>query len=140
MSLSTYLFFDGNCREAFEHYRSVFGGEFLMVQTYADAPPDTDVPEAERDWIMHVSLPVGSAVLMGGDSCSSFGPPLAAGENFAVSVNAESRERSDELFAGLSEGGAVKTPMQDMFWGAYFGMCRDRFGINWMIIHEPAER
>ena len=139
MSLNTYLFFDGNCREAFEHYRAVFGGDFLMLRTYADAPAGTDVPEAEKGRIMHVSLPVGSAVLMGEDSCSAFGPPPAAGENFAISVSAGSRERSDELFARLSEEGAVKMPMQDMFWGAYFGTCRDRFGINWMISHEPAE-
>ena len=136
MSLNTYLFFEENCREAFEHYRSVFGGEFLMLQTYADAPPDTDVPESEKDRIMHVSLPVGSSVLMGGDSCSAFGPPPAAGENFAISVEAESRERSDELFARLSEEGAVKMPMQDMFWGAYFGSCTDKFGINWQLNYE----
>ena len=136
MSLSVYLFFDGNCREVFEFYRSVFGGEFAVIQTFGDGPPDMNVPEAEKDRIMHVSLPIGSTVLMGGDSTSAFGPPPAAGDNFAISVNAESREQCDDLFAKLSEGGTVTMPPQEMFWGAYFGNWKDRFGINWMVNHE----
>ena len=75
MSLNVYLFFDGNCREVFEFYRSVFGGEFAMIQTFGDGPPDMNVPDAEKDRIMHVSLPVGSTVLMGSDSTTAFGPP-----------------------------------------------------------------
>ena len=133
MSLNTYLFFDGNCREAFEFYRSVFGGEFSVIQTFGNGPPDMNVPESERDRIMHVSLPIGSAVLMGSDSCSAFGPPPVAGDNFAISLIGESREHCDDVFARLSEGGTVKMPMQEAFWGAYFGTWRDRFGINWMI-------
>ncbi len=79
MSLSTYLTFDGNCREAFEFYRSVFGGEFSVIQTFADVPPDMPVPEEIKDRIMHVSLPVGSSVLMVSDRGPGFGPPLVAG-------------------------------------------------------------
>ena len=101
MSLSTYLTFDGNCREAFDFYRSVFGGDFDSFQTFADAPPDVPVSEAEKGLVMHVSLPVGSSVLMGSDK-SSFGPPLAIGNNFSIAIEAESRERCDELFAKLS--------------------------------------
>ena len=136
MSLNVYLFFDGNCREAFEFYRSVFGGEFTMIQTFGDGPPDMKVPEAEKDRIMHVSLPVGSTVLMGSDSTSAFGPPPVAGDNFAISVDAESREQCDDLCARLSEGGTVTTPPQEMFWGAYFGCWTDRFGIKWMVNYE----
>ena len=133
MSLNTYLFFDGNCREAFEFYRSVFGGEFLALQTFGDGPPDMNVPEAEKDRIMHVSLAVGSSVLMGSDSCSAFGPPPAMGTNFAISIDGESREHCDEVLAKLSDGGTVKMPMQETFWGAYFGNWTDRFGIDWMV-------
>ena len=133
MSLNTYLTFDGNCREAFEFYRSVFGGEFSVIQTFADGPPDMPVPDDIRDQIMHVSLPVGSSTLMGSDRGPEFGRALVAGNNFSISVAGRSREHCDEVFARLSAGGTVTMPMQEMFWGSYYGMCTDRFGINWMI-------
>ena len=132
MGLNTYLTFDGNCREAFEFYRSVFGGEFADFQTFGDGPPDMPVSEEEKGRVMHVSLPIGGSVLMGSDS-SSFGPPLAVGNNFSLSIEVTSREQCDELFAKLSAGGSVIMPLQEMFWGAYFGQWTDRFGINWMV-------
>lgn len=132
MSLSTYLTFDGNCREAFEFYRSVFGGEFTAFQTFGDGPPDMPVAEEEKNRVMHVALPIGSSILMGSDT-SSFAPPHAAGNNFSLSIDVEGRERCDELFAKLSAGGSVIMPLQDQFWGDYFGQCTDRFGINWMV-------
>ena len=139
MSLNVYLFFDGNCREAFEFYRSVFGGEFKVIQTFGDGPPELNVPESEKDRIMHVSLPIGSTTLMGNDHTSAFGPPPVAGGNFAISVDAESRERCDDLFARLSDGGTVIMSPQEMFWGAYFGNWKDRFGINWMVNYAMTE-
>ncbi len=132
MSLNTYLTFDGNCREAFEFYRSVFGGEFTEFQTFGDGPPDMPVAEEEKNRVMHVALPIGSSVLMGSDT-SSFTPPHAAGNNFSLSIDVESRERCDELCAKLSAGGSVIMPLQEQFWGAYFGQWTDRFGINWMV-------
>ena len=132
MALNTYLTFDGNCREAFEFYRSVFAGEFAEFQTFGDGPPDMPVSEDEKNRVMHVALPIGSSVLMGSDSSSS-GPPLAVGNNFSLSIEVESREQCDELFAKLSAGGSVIMPLQEMFWGAYFGQWTDRFGINWMV-------
>ena len=136
MSLNTYLFFDDNCREVFEFYRSVFGGDFSAIQTYGDGPPDMGVPEAEKDRIMHVSLPIGSSVLMGSDSCSAFGPPPVVGSNFSISIIGQSKEHCDDIFAKLSEGGTVKMAMGETFWGAYFGTWTDKFGINWMINYE----
>ena len=136
MSLNTYLTFDGNCREAFEFYRSVFGGDFSEFHAFAEAPADMSVPEAEKDRIMHVSLPIGSSVLMGSDSCSSFGPAPVVGSNFSISIVGQSKEHCDETFAKLSEGGTVKMPMAETFWGAYFGMWTDKLGINWMINFE----
>ncbi len=138
MVLNAYLTFDGNCREAFEFYRSVFGGEFTACEPFSAGAPHVQVSEAEQDWIMHVSLPVGSSVLMGSDVAGGFGPPFAAGNNFSISVQAESREQCDGLIAKLSEGGRVTMPMADAFWGSYFGMCTDRFGISWMFSGPPA--
>ena len=136
MSLATYLHFGGNCREAFEFYRSVFGGEFGVFQTMGDGPGDMPIPESEKDLVMHVQLPIGSSVLMGSDVPSIFGPPPVVGNNFSISYAPESREQVDSLLAKLSEGGSVEMEAQEMFWGAYFGSCRDKFGIGWMLNFE----
>ncbi len=136
MTLSTYLTFNGNCREAFEFYRSVFGGEFAFVQTFGDGPSEMGVPEDELGKIMHVSFPIGSSVLMGSDTSTQFGPPTVVGNNFSISYTPKSREETDELFAKISEGGAVTMPPADMFWGSYFGTCTDKFGINWQFNYE----
>ena len=136
MTLNIYLTFDGNCREVFEFYRSVFGGEFSIVQTFGDGPPDMGVPEDEQDRIMHVSFPIGSSVLLGSDTVTGFGPPGVKGDNFSVSCATQSREETDELFAKISEGGTVTMPLANMFWGSYFGTCTDKFGIKWQFNWE----
>ena len=137
MTLSTYLHFNGNCREAFEFYRSVFGGDLETLATFADMPPDASVPEDERDNIMHVSFPIDSSVLMGSDTPSTFAPAPEMGNNFSISYASQSREETDDLFAKMSEGGVVTMPLADMFWGSYFGACTDKFGINWQFNCEP---
>ena len=131
-----YLSFDGNCREAFEFYRSVFGGEFHVLSTFGDGPDDMAGSEAQKDRIMHVSLGIGSTVLMGSDTSES--APVKHGDDFSLSVTMDGADECDDLLARLSEGGTVTMPMQQQFWGAYFGMCTDRFGINWMVLSEPA--
>ena len=136
--LNIYLNFDGNCREAFEFYRSVFGGEFAIMQTFRDGRDDMEVPEDEMDNVMHISFPIGDSMLMGSDMPSGFGMTLVAGNNFSVSVSPDSREEADRLFSALSDGGAVTMPQQDMFWGSYFGACTDKFGMNWMVDVEQA--
>ena len=132
MSLNIYLTFDGNCREAFDFYKSVFGGDFIAFQTFGNGPPDMDVSDADKDKVMHVSLAVGSSVLMGSDTAEGFGPPLVVGTNFSISIVGESKEHCDGLLAKLSDGGEIIMAMQDTFWGSYFGMWRDRFDIAWM--------
>ena len=117
MTLNTYLHFNGNCREAFEFYRSVFGGEFAILETFRNGPPDMGLPEEELDNIMHVSYPVGSSVLMGSDVPSVFGPPTVMGSNFSISYSTRTKEETDELFAKISAGGKVTMPPADMFWG-----------------------
>ncbi len=137
MTLSTYLHFNGNCREAFEFYRSVFGGEFAIMQTFGDASTDIGVPEAEHDNIMHVSYPIGSSMLMGSDVPSTFGSVKNVGDNFSITYASSSKEETDTLFAKVSAGGVVTMPLEDVFWGAYFGSCTDKFGVNWMFNCDP---
>ena len=133
MTLSTYLLFDGNCRDVFEFYKSVFGGEFSIFMTFADGPEDMQIPDGEHENVMHVSLPIGNSVLMGSDVPSGHGSRLNVGNNFAISYASSSREETDNLFARISEGGEVTMPLMDTFWGAYFGSCTDKFGINWQF-------
>ncbi len=139
MTLDTYLNFNGNCREVFEFYRSVFGGEFANLQTFRNGPPDMGVAEDDLDNIMHVSLPIGSSTLMGSDMPSQFGPPPVVGNNFSISVSPESKAEADRIFAELSAGGSVSMPMRDMFWGSYFGSFTDKFAINWLINYDQPQ-
>ena len=136
MKLDTYLKFDGNCREAFEFYRSAFDGEFQTLQTFREGPPGMGVEEEYLDRVMHVSLPIGPSVLMGSDAAPGFGPPTVAGNNFSITIHAGSREEADSLLAKLSAGGSVTMPLQNTFWGAYFGSLTDKFGVNWQIHHS----
>ena len=136
MLLNTYLTFDGNCREVFDFYQSVFGGEFSAFQTFGDGPPDIGVPDEHKDRVMHVSLPIGTSTLMGSDTGPGQ-PAVANGSNFSISVSPDSREACDALFAKMSAGGQVTMPLADMFWGAYFGTCEDQFGISWMFNFDP---
>jgi PhnB protein len=134
-SLSPYLHFNGNAEEAFNFYKSVFGGEFATFTRYKDVPEGVPSPGAS-DAVMHVSLPISKeTVLMGSDMPPKF-PAAVMGTNFAISVNAESEKDADNLFKGLSAGGKVFMPMDKTFWGAYFGMFTDRFGIQWMINYD----
>ncbi|HVS63164.1 MAG TPA: VOC family protein [Thermoanaerobaculia bacterium] len=134
MSLNPYLNFDGDCRDAFEHYRSVFGGDFVTLMTFGDGPEGMPVGEGDRDKVTHVSLPIGSSVLMGSDVPSE-GPGAGhnVGNNVHVSYEPPSRAAGDEQFTRLADGGTVTMPLGDQFWGAYFGSCTDRFGVNWMF-------
>lgn len=136
MSLTIYLHFNGNCREVFEFYRSIFGGEFEMISTFREGPEGMPLPEDVLDQVMHVSYPIGSSTLMGSDVPEQFAPPPVQGSNFSISYQPESKEAANELFAKLSDGGTVTMPMEDQFWGAYFGSCIDKFGISWQLNTE----
>ena len=136
-SVNAYINFDGNTGEAFDFYRSVFGGEFRTRMTFGEAPGMGDVPAAQKDKIMHVALPIGKdTVLMASDWSPQFGP-MVRGNSFSLSVNVDSQAEADRIFQALSDGGKVTMPIGVAFWGAYFGMATDRFGINWMVNCEP---
>lgn len=131
-SLNTYLNFNGNTEEVFNFYRSVFGGEFAMLMRFGDTPGCENMPETEKNGIMHIALPIGSSVIMGTDVPKSM-EQVTAGTNMSISMNVGSREEADRVYNGLSAGGKATMPMNDMFWGDYYGMLTDKFKIQWMI-------
>jgi len=134
ISVNPYLNFNGNTEEAFHFYRSVFGGEFLMVMRYKETPEADKVPDSEKEKIMHMSLPLGDGnVLMGTDMLESMGHKVSIGGNITLSLDLKSKEDADKVFNSLSAGGKINLPMTDMFWGAYFGMLKDKYGILWMV-------
>jgi len=133
-AINPYLMFNGTCEEAFLFYKSVFGGEFPYIGKYKDAPAEEgeQLSEEALNRIMHVSLPIGNTILMGSDSHPRYGD-VGFGDNFSISINVESTDEADRIFNGLSAGGKVEMPMNKTFWGAYFGMFKDKFGVNWMV-------
>jgi PhnB protein len=140
-TVNTYLNFNGNCEEAFTHYKNVFKSEFEYIGRFGEMPADeaNPLPDHLKNKIMHVTLPIGNTVLMGSDTGGEWAPELVKGNNFAVSINADSKEEADQLFDGLSAGGKITMPMADTFWGAYFGMFTDKFGINWMVNYDAPQ-
>jgi len=140
--VNAYLNFNGNCEEAFSFYKSAFGGEFLYIGRYKDVPPtDRQIfPLQDDQKIMHVTLPIGKeTILMGCDSPQADGQGIIFGNNISLSVNIDNKEEADRIFSELSVGGQIKMAMNQTFWGAYFGVLTDRFGINWLINCESNE-
>ncbi|WP_343589487.1 VOC family protein [Flavobacterium sp.] len=133
-AINPYLMFNGTCEEAFLFYKSVFGGDFPYIGKFKDAPAEEGevLSEEALNRIMHVSLPIGNTILMGSDSHPRYGD-VGFGDNFSISINTESTDEADRIFNGLSAGGKVEMPMNNTFWGSYFGMFKDKFGVNWMV-------
>ncbi len=135
--VNVYLNFNGNCEEAFNFYKSVFGGEFTHIGRFKDMPPHEGMPPLPKemeDKIMHVLLPISKeTVIMGSDTGGERAPAYQQGNNFSISISTDSKEEAERLFNGLSEGGQVTMPLNKTFWGDYFGMFTDKFGINWMV-------
>lgn len=137
-TINIYLNFPGTTEEAFTFYKSVFGGEFVgEINRFKDTPEADKLPENELDKVMHVALPIGDGnMLMGTDTLESMGQSITMGNNMSISIHPESKEEADRLFNALSKGGEVTMPLDDAFWGAYFGMFTDKFGIQWMINYD----
>ncbi len=129
-----YLNFMGNTEEAFNFYKSIFGREFSYLVRYKDTPEAERLSPADQEKLMHVSLPIGEhSTLMGTDTLESMGDKLIFGTNMSISVSVDSKEEADKIFNGLSQGAKVDMPIQDMFWGDYWGMLTDKFGVQWMV-------
>ncbi len=134
---STYLNFSRHTEEAFQFYRSVFGGDFIgEISRFGDMPPQEGQPplaEADKNLVMHIALAItGGHVIMGTDAPESFGFQVNFGNNIYLNLEPDTREETRRLFAALSAGGAVEMELQDMFWGDYFGSCTDKYGVRWM--------
>ena len=136
--INPHINFNGNAEEAFNFYKSVFGGEFAKIMRFKDlATTEFQVTGNEANKIMHIALPIGQNILMGNDVPESMGPVNENENRSKISISAESREEADKLFSGLSAGGNIEVPIEDSPWGSYFGMFRDKFGIEWMVDFDP---
>lgn len=136
--INPHINFNGNAEEAFNLYKSVFGGEFAMVIRFKDLSiPGFVVAESEANKIMHIALPIGKNLLMANDVPEFMGKTNENENRSKISIGAESKEEADKLFYGLSVGGDIECPMDDSPWGSYFGMFRDKYGIEWMIDFNP---
>lgn len=137
--VNTYLNFTRSTEEAFNFYKSVFGGEFSGgISRFSDIPPSENIPpltEEDKNLVMHITLPIlGGHLLMGTDAPESMGFKINFGNNVYISLHPDTREDTRRLFNALSEGGKVEQELQDMFWGDYYGSLKDKFGVQWMFI------
>ncbi len=133
-TINPYINFNGNAEEAFEFYKSVFGGEFESIVRFKDiASSEFPVPEEDADKLMRIVLPIGGNTLIANDVPASLGPVNENENRSKIAVQAETKEEADKIFKGLSEGGAVEMPMAESPWGTYFAMFRDRYGIEWTV-------
>ena len=135
--INPYLNFPGTTEEAFNFYKSVFGGEFSALQRFGEGE---QIPGSVKEKIMHVALPIGNGnILMGTDACEEMGFKVTPGNNFYICISPDNKEDADRVFNQLSSGGKVNTPLQDMFWGGYYGDLTDKFGINWMVNYQQSQ-
>lgn len=138
-TVNTYLNFPRNTEDVFNFYKSVFGTDFIGsgIMRFKDIPPSEKMPplpDADKNLVMHVALPLlGGHVLMGSDAPESMGFKVNIGNNVYISLQPDTREETKRLFKALSEGGKVEMELQDMFWGEYYGSCKDKFGVQWMF-------
>jgi len=133
IQMNPYLNFNGNAQEAFNFYKSVFGGDFATVMRFGDNPECGEMAESDKNKVLHIALPIdGGGMLMASDAVESMGQKVEQGNNYYISLSPETREDADRIFDGLSDGGKVEMKMSDMFWG-YFGSFTDKFGVNWML-------
>jgi len=134
-TINPYLNFQGNAKEAFIFYQSIFSGEFIGgITRFSDTPEGDNLPENERDKVMHIALPIGDRnVIMGTDALESMNQTVEQGNNFFISIQPDNKEQADQYFNGLSDEAEIEMEMQDMFWGDYFGTLTDKFGIKWMV-------
>ena len=134
--INPYINFNGNAEEAFNFYKSVFGGEFALIIRFGDMP-NPNIPETENNKIMHIALPIGNNVLMGNDVPEFMGRVNENENRSKISISAASREEADHLYNGLTVGGDIEMPIADSPWGSYFAMFRDKYGIEWVVDFDP---
>ncbi|MBO9561120.1 MAG: VOC family protein [Niastella sp.] len=134
--LDPYLNFNGNTEDVFRFYKSVFGGEFTALIRFSDMPGSDKMPEADKSKLFHVSLPIGDNILMGTDILESANQQVNMGDNFHLNVSLTSEAETRETFDRLSAGGVVIMPLAKEDWSQLFGMCKDKFGMQWMVRYD----
>ena len=138
--INPHVNFNGNAEEAFNFYRSVFGGEFTKIIRFKDlASAGMPIDKKEENKVMHIELPIGKSKLMANDVPEIMGRTNENENRSKIVITAESKEEADKLYNGLSAGGTVEMPIGDSPWGAYFAMFRDKYGIEWMINFDPKD-
>jgi PhnB protein len=137
VTINPYINFNGNAEEAFDFYKSVFGGEFETIIRFKDLGAEVHVTENDANKIMRIALPIGGNILIANDVPTSMGPVNENENRSKISVRTESRAEADKIFTGLTVGGAIEMPMSDTSWDTYFGMFRDKFGIEWTVEFDP---
>jgi PhnB protein len=136
--INPHINFNGNAEEAFNFYKSVFGGEFTKIIRFKDiSSPEYQATENDANKIMHIALPIGQNILMANDVPEFMGQVNENENRSKISISAESREEANKLFSGLSAGGNIEVPIDDSSSGSCFGMFRDKFGIEWMVNFDP---
>ncbi len=136
--INPHINFNGNAEEAFNFYKSIFGGEFVKIIRFKDiSSPEFPVAENEANKIIHIALPIGKNILMANDVPEIMGKTNENENRSKISISTESKVEADKLFNGLSAGGNIEMPIGDSPWGSYFGMFRDKFGIEWMVDFDP---
>lgn len=138
-SINPYINFNGNAEEAFNFYKSIFGGEFGPIVRFKDLEsPEFPVPENDANKIMRIVLPIGQNTLIANDVPEALGPVNENENRSKISVSADSREEAEKIFSGLSAGGEIEMPMDQSPWGTYFAMFRDKYGIEWTVEFDPS--
>ncbi|WP_104202843.1 VOC family protein [Billgrantia saliphila] len=141
MQLSTYLIFDGNCRDAFDFYQRCFDAKLEAMATYAEMPDSEgmEIPEQARNLVMHARLRIGSQMLMASDNSPMCPAPYEGIKGASIAVGVDSVQEAERLFNALADNGTVQMPLEETFWAHRFGMLVDRFGVAWMINYDKAE-
>jgi PhnB protein len=140
-NINPHINFNGNAEEAFNFYKSVFGGEFTKIMRFKDlSNPEFPIAENDANKIMHIELPVGKNFLMANDVPEFMGKTNENENRSKIFIHAESREEADKIFNGLSAGGTIEGPIGDSPWGTYFGMFRDKYGIEWIVNFDPKNK
>lgn len=139
LAVHPYLFFNGQCEEAFDFYKSVFGGEFQFLGRYGDIPTTDEIPESEKNKIMHISLPIKNIILMGADVSDLLDTAVKYGNNNTMSITTITEEETRRLFEELSADGTVILPLEETFWARLYASFIDKFGVSWIINYVEEE-
>lgn len=136
LKLDPYLNFEGNTEEAFTFYKRIFGGEFIAIMRFGDMPGSEEMTVEDRNKIMHIALPIGETTLMGTDTLKSLGQKLTIGDNFSISLTLDDEKETHRLYDALTAGGDATMPLTPQPWSDLYGMCTDKFGIQWMLSYK----